>query len=119
MPIYEYVCGSCGYEMEAKQRFSDHPLTKCPECEQDSLERLVSQTSFALKGEGWYADGYGGKKADGADEKAGGGDEKAEGGDKKAEGGDGKADGGAKKADAPAGGKEATPKTDTKKPSSD
>ena len=63
MPLYEYACGECGTHMEVRQRISEDPLTTCPRCETDALERLVSMTSFALKGGGWYADGYGdGKK---------------------------------------------------------
>ena len=64
MPIYEYACKACGASLEVRQKFSDDPLTECPECGAPSLERLVSASSFALKGDGWYADGYGGKKQD-------------------------------------------------------
>lgn len=64
MPMYEYACGECGTHLEVRQRISEDPLTTCPRCETDTLERLVSMSSFALKGGGWYADGYGnGKKA--------------------------------------------------------
>ena len=59
MPIYEYVCESCGHQLEARQKLSDAPLTECPSCCQARLERLVSASSFSLKGSGWYADGYG------------------------------------------------------------
>ncbi len=59
MPVYEYACQQCGHQLEANQRMSEDPLTKCPKCEENALERLVSQSSFALKGSGWYADGYG------------------------------------------------------------
>ena len=62
MPIYEYACKSCGANMEIRQKFSDDPLTDCPECGAPTLERLVSASSFSLKGSGWYADGYGGPK---------------------------------------------------------
>lgn len=61
MPIYEYRCGDCGKEVEALQKFSDPPLTDCPSCGGTNLKRLLSQSSFALKGSGWYADGYGGR----------------------------------------------------------
>lgn len=61
MPIYEYACSNCGHELEVEQRIIEDALTDCPKCEASSLERLVSRTSFALKGSGWYADGYGGK----------------------------------------------------------
>lgn len=59
MPIYEYVCESCGHYLEARQKLSDEPLTDCPNCRQSRLERIVSASNFSLKGGGWYADGYG------------------------------------------------------------
>lgn len=55
MPIYEYQCGHCGHQLEAFQKFSDDPLTECPKCNQAALSKLVSATSFQLKGTGWYA----------------------------------------------------------------
>ncbi|MBI2378502.1 MAG: zinc ribbon domain-containing protein [Deltaproteobacteria bacterium] len=61
MPTYEYACSSCGKELELSQRIDEDPLTTCPECGLSTLERLVSRSSFALKGSGWYSDGYGGK----------------------------------------------------------
>lgn len=64
MPIYEYACRACGHEMEIRQKFSDAPLTDCPACGTAALERLVSASSFALKGSGWYADGYGPPKSE-------------------------------------------------------
>lgn len=57
MPIYEYGCTECGKHIEAFQRISDEPLTECPDCSGE-LTKLVSSTSFVLKGGGWYADGY-------------------------------------------------------------
>lgn len=54
MPIYEYQCSACGYHYEALQKISDAPLTQCPECGKDSLSKLLSATSFRLKGGGWY-----------------------------------------------------------------
>ena len=64
MPIYEYQCQSCGYELEKLQRMSDDPLTDCPSCEQPELKRLVSAAGFRLKGGGWYETDFkkGGKK---------------------------------------------------------
>jgi putative FmdB family regulatory protein len=60
MPLYEYACRNCGHQFEARQKMSDDPIKTCPNCQQDTVERLVSRSSFALKGSGWYADGYGG-----------------------------------------------------------
>jgi len=57
MPIYEYVCQKCGHHLEVLQKMSDDPLTKCPECK-GKLEKIFSQTSFQLKGSGWYASDY-------------------------------------------------------------
>ncbi|MDX2034278.1 MAG: zinc ribbon domain-containing protein [Blastocatellia bacterium] len=57
MPIYEYVCEKCGHELEVMQKMSDKPLSKCPEC-RGKLEKVFSQTSFQLKGSGWYASDY-------------------------------------------------------------
>jgi putative FmdB family regulatory protein len=57
MPIYEYVCQKCGHELEVMQKMSDKPLSKCPECK-GKLEKVFSQTSFQLKGSGWYVSDY-------------------------------------------------------------
>jgi len=61
MPLYEYQCEGCGLVFEARQKFSDAPLTECRECG-GTVNKLISQTSFALKGGGWYDQGYGGGK---------------------------------------------------------
>ena len=57
MPIYEYECTKCGKQFEAFQRISDKPLNSCQFCK-GKVHRLISQSSFALKGGGWYRDGY-------------------------------------------------------------
>ena len=57
MPIYEYECSKCGKQVEAIQRISERPLTKCSHCS-GKLHKLVSQSSFHLKGSGWYATDY-------------------------------------------------------------
>ena len=59
MPIYEYACQDCTHQFEHIQKFSDPLLTECPECGTGSLRKLVSATSFHLKGSGWYKDHYG------------------------------------------------------------
>jgi putative FmdB family regulatory protein len=58
MPIYEYACARCESEFEVEQRITEDPLQSCPQCRSRRIKRLISQTSFALKGGGWYADGY-------------------------------------------------------------
>ena len=62
MPIYEYVCNSCGNEFEEWQKITDSPVRKCPSCGKRKVERLVSLSAFHLKGSGWYVTDYGGKK---------------------------------------------------------
>jgi putative FmdB family regulatory protein len=54
MPIYEYLCDSCGARIEALQKLSDKPLEDCSACGSPSLRKLVSAASFRLKGGGWY-----------------------------------------------------------------
>ena len=58
MPIYEYACEKCGREFEAEQRITDDPVKSCPHCRSRKVKRLISQTSFVLKGGGWHADLY-------------------------------------------------------------
>ncbi len=60
MPIYEYVCGKCGHEFEVIQSFSDKPATRCEKCG-GRVRKLVSQSSFHLKGSGWYVTDYASK----------------------------------------------------------
>ena len=57
MPIHEYRCRNCGDQFEIIQRVSDRPLQTCQSCG-GPLEKLLSRSTFALKGGGWYADGY-------------------------------------------------------------
>ena len=54
MPIYEFVCKKCSYLHEVLMKMTAaHPKT-CPSCHEDSLIKKMSQTSFVLKGQGWY-----------------------------------------------------------------
>lgn len=57
MPIYEYRCQKCHHHFEEIQKVSDPAVAECPKCH-GTVQRLISQTRFALKGEGWYKDGY-------------------------------------------------------------
>jgi len=57
MPIYEYECTNCGRIVEAWQKFSDRPLMTCKHCS-GKLQKLISQSSFHLKGTGWYVTDY-------------------------------------------------------------
>ncbi|MFQ5477185.1 MAG: FmdB family zinc ribbon protein [Candidatus Binatia bacterium] len=56
MPLYEYECSKCG-QFEYAQRITDDPLSRCPSCRR-RVTKLISSTSFRLKGGGWYAEGY-------------------------------------------------------------
>lgn len=62
MPIYEYNCQKCSAHVEILQKITDKPLTKCPKCG-GKLEKQWSQTSFQLKGSGWYVTDYARKGA--------------------------------------------------------
>ena len=57
MPIYEYQCTKCGEVFEAFQKITDEPLTQCKFCN-SKVEKLISHSSFQLKGSGWYLTDY-------------------------------------------------------------
>ena len=57
MPLYEYECTACHRHTEKIQKFSDPEITICPHCGGE-LKRVLSAPAFALKGGGWYKDGY-------------------------------------------------------------
>ena len=61
MPIYEYKCKKCGKEFELFQRMTDPVLKSCQHCK-GPVHKLMSLSSFHLKGSGWYVTDYGGKK---------------------------------------------------------
>lgn len=72
MPIYEYVCQQCGKLTDVLQKVNDPAPAKCEGCgAEGALNRVVSRTSFVLKGGGWYSDLYGTPKKD--SKKEGGG----------------------------------------------
>ncbi len=74
MPIYEYECSQCHQTSDALQKVNDPAPETCPRCgARNTLSRLVSRTSFVLKGGGWYADLYSSSKPKGPD---GGGESK-------------------------------------------
>jgi putative FmdB family regulatory protein len=62
MPIYEYECENCGRIEETLQKISDAPLCRCRHCS-GNLHKLVSPSSFHLKGTGWYVTDYAKKSA--------------------------------------------------------
>lgn len=65
MPIYEYGCVECNQIVEEWQSdFEEHDIP-CPVCG-GKTKRLISNTSFVLKGSGWYVTDYAGKNASAA-----------------------------------------------------
>jgi putative FmdB family regulatory protein len=57
VPIYEYKCANCGEVFEAFQKINDQPLSECRFC-RGKVEKLISHSSFQLKGAGWYLTDY-------------------------------------------------------------
>lgn len=59
MPIYPYECTKekCGHRFEKLQKLSDAHIKRCPQCKAKT-KRVMGISSFALKGQGWYRDGY-------------------------------------------------------------
>ena len=77
MPLYEYICESCGRTLEAFQSFSEAPLSLCDRCG-GQLKRLISPPALQFKGSGWYVSDYGKSGAvRGASESGKGGSEGA------------------------------------------
>jgi putative FmdB family regulatory protein len=61
MPIYEYACEKCDKHLEIIQKITSDPLTICPDCK-GQLRKMISNTSFVLKGTGWYVTDYASNK---------------------------------------------------------
>ncbi len=55
MPIYTYRCENCGVQFERQQKFSDQPLTRCPECNKKTLRKVYTPVGIVFKGSGFYA----------------------------------------------------------------
>lgn len=55
MPIYIYRCENCGVQFERRQKFSDSPLTRCPECEKNALRKVYQPVGIVFKGSGFYS----------------------------------------------------------------
>ena len=70
MPIYEYRCNDCKKTFEVIQKFSDDPIKECIHCSGVKVKKLISQSSFILKGGGWFQDGYTKKKPEKTEKKA-------------------------------------------------
>jgi len=79
MPLYEYRCDACEHEFERLIRGGDSEPDTCPECDESAVSRLISNTSFQLKGSGWYETDYARDDEPGSEES--GAEEGAESGD--------------------------------------
>jgi len=55
MPIYTYRCENCGIQFEKNQKFTDQPLTRCPECNKKSLHKVYTPVGIVFKGSGFYS----------------------------------------------------------------
>jgi putative FmdB family regulatory protein len=55
MPVYTYRCESCGVQFEKTQKFSDSPLTRCPECGKKELRKVYTPVGIVFKGSGFYS----------------------------------------------------------------
>ena len=55
MPVYTYRCDNCGVQFDQTQKFTDDPLTKCPECGKNSLHKVYTPVGIVFKGSGFYA----------------------------------------------------------------
>jgi putative FmdB family regulatory protein len=73
VPIYEYQCTKCGEIFEAFQKITDEPLTQCKFCN-SRVEKLISHSSFQLKGSGWYLTDYARRSSSSALDKPKGGE---------------------------------------------
>jgi putative FmdB family regulatory protein len=55
MPVYAYRCESCGVHFERQQSFSDAPLKRCPECNKNTLVKVIGPVGVVFKGSGFYS----------------------------------------------------------------
>jgi putative FmdB family regulatory protein len=69
VPIYEYQCTKCGEVFEVFQKITDEPISRCRFCHA-KVEKLISQSSFQLKGGGWYLTDYARRSSSGPAEKS-------------------------------------------------
>ena len=70
MPLYEYVCSNCAHHFERIVKFSDAPLTTCPQCGKETVRQKISAPAVQFKGSGWYVTDYAHKSSAPASSKA-------------------------------------------------
>jgi putative FmdB family regulatory protein len=88
MPTYAYECSNCGEQFERVQKFTDEPITRCPNCKKNKVRRVLQATPVVFKGSGWYITDHRSNSKKTAASASSNGD-KAEKGDKPAEKSDG------------------------------
>lgn len=54
MPLYTYECNNCGVVFERLQKFTDKPIKRCPECNKNSVRKVIQPAGIIFKGSGWY-----------------------------------------------------------------
>ena len=70
MPTYDYICNDCEKMYEYFQSMSDAPIKECPECNKNSLRRVISGgTGLIFKGSGYYLTDYKNKKTQSSENK--------------------------------------------------
>lgn len=55
MPVYTYRCKNCGVQFDQRQKFSDSPLIRCPECSKNTLQKVFQPVGVVFKGSGFYS----------------------------------------------------------------
>jgi len=55
MPVYPYRCENCGFQFDKYQKFTEQPLTRCPECGKKTLRKVFSPVGIVFKGSGFYS----------------------------------------------------------------
>jgi putative FmdB family regulatory protein len=81
MPIYTYRCTSCGVQFDQQQKFTDPPLTRCPECSKKTLQKVFQPVGIVFKGSGFYSTDHrspSGQGRSNSKEKSGGSESSAE-----------------------------------------
>jgi putative FmdB family regulatory protein len=56
MPTYDYICNECEHTLDVWQRITDDALTKCPECNQNTLIRQIGVCNVLFTGTGFPGD---------------------------------------------------------------
>lgn len=82
MPTYTYQCENCGVRFDRRQKFSEKPLTTCPECSEEALRKVFTPVGIVFKGSGFYATDHrspsGGSRKNGSSKEESKGEEKKE-----------------------------------------